>query len=227
MLVYEPHFDCVTSSNFAMFRKPKIYIVDDDPQVLDAISQLVEPIDADVETFSRADDFLRKFHDNGPMCLVLDVRMPGMSGLELQTKLAQAGCHIPIIFVTGYADVRMTVDALKAGAANIFEKPFRPQELFDEIQKLLREDIESWLRRDEEQCVEQKLKVLRPREREVIDLIAEGKTNDEIAKELQLSLRGIEARRAKAMKTLRVDSKAELMQLLRIYRSRKSKNTPA
>ncbi len=205
-----------------MHRKPTIYLVDDDSQVLDAISHLVKPIGANVETFSRADDFLSKFCYAGPACLVLDVRLPGMSGLELQVQLAEADCRIPIIFITGYADIRMAVDAIKNGAANFFEKPFRPQELFDEIQKLLRADIEFWQYRDEEICIERKLAFLKLGEREVLDRIAEGKTNEEIAKELQLSIRGVEARRAKAMKTLRVDSKAELMTLLRIFPSRKS-----
>jgi FixJ family two-component response regulator len=148
--------------------------------------------------------------------------MPGMSGLELQSRLAQAGSQIPIIIVTGHADVRMAVDAVKAGATNFFEKPFRPQELFDEIQKTLRKDVENWRRRDEEQNVERKLSMLKVGEREVVDLIMDGKTNEEIASELQLSVRGVEARRAKAMRTLRVDSKAELVQLLRSAPAHKS-----
>jgi RNA polymerase sigma factor (sigma-70 family) len=138
-----------------------------------------------------------------------------MSGIELQKRLAESGCRLPIIIVTGHADVRMAVDAVKAGAVNFLEKPFRPQELFEEIQKTIRADIEAWQRRDEEQNLERKLATLKVGEREVLDLIMQGKTNEEIAKELQLSVRGVEARRAKAMKTLRVDSKSELMRMLR------------
>jgi FixJ family two-component response regulator len=209
-----------------MQRKTTIYIVDDDPQVREAITHLVKPIEAQVETYSRADDFLANFHDDGPACLILDVRMPGMSGLELQSRLAQAGSQIPIVIVTGHADVRMAVDAVKAGAANFFEKPFRPQDLFEEIQKTLRQDIENWRRRDEEQSVERKLALLKSGEREVLDLIMDGKTNEEIASELQLSVRGVEARRAKAMRTLRVDSKTELVQLLRSAPAHKSELKP-
>jgi RNA polymerase sigma factor (sigma-70 family) len=198
-----------------MQRKPTIYIVDDEPEVLEAVSHLVKPIEATVKTYARADQFLVEFKDEGPSCLILDVRMPVMSGIELQKRLAESGCRLPIIIVTGHADVRMAVDAVKAGAVNFLEKPFRPQELFEEIQKTIRADIEAWQRRDEEQNLERKLATLKVGEREVLDLIMQGKTNEEIAKELQLSVRGVEARRAKAMKTLRVDSKSELMRMLR------------
>jgi RNA polymerase sigma factor (sigma-70 family) len=119
----------------------------------------------------------------------------------------------------------MAVDAVKAGAVNFLEKPFRPQELFEEIQKTIRADIDAWQRRDEEQNLERKLAALKAGEREVLDLIMQGKTNEEIAKELELSVRGVEARRAKAMKTLRVDSKSELMRMLRGPASRFSPKT--
>ena len=209
-----------------MQRKPTIYIVDDEPQVIEAIQHLVKPIGTEVKTFTRADDFLTDFRDDGPACLILDIRMPGMSGMELQTRLAQMGSQIPVIIITGHADVRMAVEAVKSGAVNFFEKPFRPQELFDEIQKTLRADVDAWQRREEEQNVERKLALLKPGEREVLDLIKEGKTNEEIAKDLQLSIRGVEARRAKAMRTLRVDSKTELLQILRIPTSNVAKRSP-
>jgi FixJ family two-component response regulator len=189
--------------------------VDDEPEVLEAISHLVKPIEAEVRTFSRADAFLSNFQDEGPGCLILDVRLPNMSGMELQSRLAEIGCKIPIIIVTGHADIRMAVEAVKKGALNFLEKPFRPQELFEEIQKALRSDTERWQRHDEEQSLEKKLGLLKSGEREVLDRIMEGKTNEEIARELDLSVRGVEARRAKAMRTLRVDSKSELMRMLR------------
>lgn len=198
-----------------MQQKPTIYVVDDEPQVLEAIAHLVQPIGAEVKTYSRADEFLSDFKDDGPGCLVLDVRMPGMSGLELQARLKENGCDMPLVIVTGHADVRMAVDAVKAGAAGFLEKPFRPQELFDQIQKSLRADAEAWRSREEGQNVERKLRHLKAGEREVLALIAKGKTNEQIAEELHLSVRGVEARRAKAMKTLRVDSKAELLRVLR------------
>jgi RNA polymerase sigma factor (sigma-70 family) len=208
-----------------MQRKPTIYIVDDEPEVLEAVSHLVKPIEAEVKTYARADQFLSEFKDEGPGCLILDVRMPVMSGIELQNRLVESGCRLPIIIVTGHADVRMAVDAVKAGAVNFLEKPFRPQELFEEIQKTIRADIDAWQRRDEEQNLERKLAALKAGEREVLDLIMQGKTNEEIAKELELSVRGVEARRAKAMKTLRVDSKSELMRMLRGPASRFSPKT--
>jgi two-component system, LuxR family, response regulator FixJ len=194
--------------------------VDDEPQVLEAISHLVEPIEAEVRSFSNGNDFLCNFADDGPGCLVLDARLPGMSGMEIQSRLAESGCQIPIIIVTGHADVRMAVDAVRAGAVNFLEKPFRPQELFEEIQKALRADIESWKHRDEEQSLERKLAMLKAGEREVLDLIVQGKTNEEIAQELALSVRGVEARRAKAMKVLHVSSKSELLRLMRSHSPR-------
>jgi FixJ family two-component response regulator len=202
--------------------KPTIYVVDDEAQILDLIAYLVRPIEANVVVFSRADDFLANFRYEGPACLVLDIRMPGMSGLELQAKLVQANCRIPVVFITGYADVKMAVDALKSGARSFFEKPFRPQELFDEIQKILRAEIDSWNRREAEQNVRRRLDFLTAGEREVLNLIAAGNTNEEVAEKLQLSVRGVEARRAKAMKTLRGDSKAELMTLLKFHISSES-----
>ena len=205
-----------------MQRKPTIYIVDDEREVLDAIAQLVQPIGAEVKTFSRADDFLSYFHDDGPGCLVLAVRIPDMSGLELQARLVQTACQIPVIFITAHADVRMAVDAMKTGAVNFLEKPFRPQELFDEIQQSLRSAIATWKHYDKEQSIQRKFALLKSGEREVLDLIKEGKTNERIARELQLSVRGVEARRAKVMRTLRVDSKSDLVKLLRVCIPQKS-----
>jgi FixJ family two-component response regulator len=199
-----------------MDRKSTVYVIDDEPDVLDTVGALVRPIGADLRTFSSAEDFLSAFQHDGPSCLLLDVRLPGMSGLELQKKLVQADCTIPIIIMTGYADVRMALDAIRGGAVNFFEKPFRMQELFDQIQRSLRDENEWWRRNDEEQSVERRLALLKAGERAVLDHLAEGKTNEEIARDLQLSVRGVEARRAKAMKTLRVDSKTDLMQLLRV-----------
>lgn len=199
-----------------MARKSTVYVIDDEPDVLETVAALVRPIGAGVETFATAEDFLSSFQHDGPSCLVLDVRLPGMSGLELQKRLSRAACTMPVIIITGYADVRMALDAIQGGAANFFEKPFRMQELFDQIQKSLREDSEWWRRHDEEQGVERRFSLLKAGERAVLERVAEGKTNEEIAGELELSVRGVEARRAKAMKALRVDSKAELMRLLRI-----------
>jgi FixJ family two-component response regulator len=199
---------------FAMQRKATIYIVDDDPVILKSIARLVEPTGIKVKTFSRVDDFLDRYKADGPGCLVLDMWMPGMSGRKLQSLLAERDHNIPIIFVTDNANVRMAVDALKAGAVNFFEKPYPPQELFEEIQSAIRADIEAWEHREEEQKIEDKLALLKIGEREVMELIMKGNSNKEIAKILQLSVRGVEARRAKAKKTLHIHSKSELRQLL-------------
>lgn len=196
-------------------RKATIYIVDDDPKVLKSLAQSVKPTKIRTKTFSRVVDFLDFYSADGPGCLVFNMWMPGMSGGELQSLLAKEDVKVPIIFIADHADVRMAVSAIKAGAANFFEKPFRPQEILEEIHKAIRADIETWKHRYEEQKNESRLAQLKMGERKVIELVMEGKTNKDIAKLLQLSVRGVEARRAKAKKILQVGSKGELLQLLR------------
>ena len=167
------------------------------------------------QSWSSGDAFLAAYAPTGPGCLVLDVRMPGMSGLELQKELNQRGAALPIILITGHADVRMAVEAMKAGALEFFEKPFRTQDLCDKIQEAVKLDKEKWQRRKERENAESRIGSLTPAERQVMELIADGKTNKEIAAELDLSLRAVEDRRARMMKRLQVKSRAELLRLLK------------
>jgi two-component system response regulator FixJ len=197
-----------------MERKATIYVVDDDSEIFDAISTLAKPTGATLRTFNNAEDFLDYFRYDGPACLISDVRLPGMSGLQLLKKLAQSGCAIPIIIISAYADIRMALDAIKGGAVNFFEKPFSMQEIYKQIEKSLLAEKQSWHRRDVEQNIERKLASLKAGERAVLDLEVEGKTNEEIAKILELSVSGVKACQTKAMKTLRIDSKSELMRFL-------------
>lgn len=191
-----------------------VHVVDDDPDVLKSLSALIRTIRLKAQTYSSADEFLEKCEEDGPGCLVLDVRMPGMSGLELQKMLHAGERGLPMIILTAYGEVPLVVEAMKTGAVDFFEKPFRPQQLCDAIQKAVQRDLAAWRERERDRSLEQTLARLTDGERQVIELIAVGKTNREIAEEVGLSVRGVENRRAKAMQKLGVGSKRELLNLL-------------
>lgn len=194
---------------------PTVYIVDDDPSLGEAVCHLLRPLGLQIETHRSAEEFLAAYRATGPACLVLEVRMPGMSGLRLQNHLASEKRAIPIIIITAHADVRMCADALKAGAVEFLEKPFRPQMLYDAVQAAVRADEEAWRNCVEAQNVAGRLDRLTPGEREVLELVVAGRTNKEIADELGLSVRGVENRRAKMMRKLGTMSKRELLDLAR------------
>lgn len=196
-----------------MKAKATVHIVDDDPAVLRALSELVEMVDLRAECYTSGDEFLKAYEPAGPACLVLDVRMPGMSGLELQKELLKTGITLPIIMITGHGEVRMAVEAMSAGAFNFLEKPFRSQELCDNIQKAIRLDEEKWRRHRQREQTDRRIGNLTPAERSVMELVVAGKTNKMIAEELGLSVRAIEDRRARMMKKLGVKSRAELLEL--------------
>jgi FixJ family two-component response regulator len=192
-----------------------VFVVDDDPAINEAVAELVELIGLKVSTYTSATDFLEDFQPSGPACLVLDIRMPGMSGLELQRKLADAQRTVPVVVITGHGDVRMAVEAMKLGAVEFLEKPFRAQELCDSIQKAIRVDEGNWRKRQRQEQVEQTYERLTSAERQVMDLVVAGKTNKLIAEELGLSVRAIEDRRARMMKKLGVTTRSELLNLAR------------
>jgi RNA polymerase sigma factor (sigma-70 family) len=194
--------------------KPTVHIVDDDPDVIEALSDLVGTIGLTAETYQSAEEFLEKYKPTGPGCLVLDVRMPGRSGLHLQKEIAACGDGPPVIILTGHGDVSTAVEAMKRGAMDFIEKPVQPQRLCDLIQEAISRDEQVWRQREEEESVERRLARLTPAEREVLDLIAAGKTNKEIGQKLGLSVRGVEHRRAKLMATLEVKSRLELLEFV-------------
>lgn len=196
-----------------MSDKPTVYVVDDDPAILGALTDLIELIDLRPETYDSAAAFLEAYEPRGPACLVLDIRMPGMSGLELQKKLNDSGATLPIIVITGHGDIRMAVEAMSAGAFNFLEKPFRTQELCDNIQDAVRLDEEAWGKRQQRQEADKRISSLTAAERTVMDQVVAGKTNKMIAEELGLSVRAIEDRRARMMRKLRVRSRADLLEL--------------
>jgi FixJ family two-component response regulator len=194
-----------------VIEEPVVYVVDDDPAILRLLSELAKAIELNAEAYESAEKFLEGYQASGPGCLVLDVRVPGMSGMELQTQLAAAGSRLPIIFITGHADVRMAVEAMERGAFGFLEKPFRPQELCEKIQSAVRVDVEAWRRRKEQELAAARLAQLTPAERKVADRVIGGKTNKMIAQELGLSTRTVEAHRARLMQRLGIKSRTELM----------------
>lgn len=198
-----------------MRSEPTVFIIDDDPAVVKLVIELACAIGFAARSWPSAETFLADYEPTGPACLVLDVRMPGMSGLQLQKELVKQGTALPVILITGYADVRMAVEVMKAGAFDFLEKPFRPQELCDKMQEAIKLHQEIWQRLKQRETAASRIAALTPAERQVMEMIVEGKTNKMIATELDLSLRAVEDRRARMMTRLRVDSRAELLRLVR------------
>ena len=190
-----------------------VYVVDDDDAVRDGLKWLIESVDLQVAPCPNAQTFLEAYDGSRPGCLVLDVRLRGMSGLDLQAELARRDISIPTIVVTGHGDVPMAVRAMKLGAIDFVEKPFNDQELLERIQKAIEGDLEA--RRGDRERVEAcaLLATLSPREREVLDLLVLGKANKEVADQLGLSTRTVEGHRARLMEKLACGSLAELVRL--------------
>jgi FixJ family two-component response regulator len=194
--------------------KPKVFIVDDDPAMRESLCFLVGSVGLEVAAFSAAQEFLDRYDPRHPGCLVLDIRMPGMSGLELQDRLLESGIRIPIVMVTGFGDVPMAVRAMKRGAIGFIEKPFTDQDLLDRVNEALVADREWRVARAKREDLEARVAKLTPRERQVMDFVLAGKPNKLIAGELGLSPKTIEVHRARMMEKMQVRSLAELLQLV-------------
>jgi len=190
---------------------PIVYLVDDDEAVRDALGLLFKSIGIQHEAFASALDFLQHYDSRRQSCLVADIRMPGLSGLELQQRLNEQRSEIPIIFITGHGDVPMAVTAMKSGAVDFLQKPFRDQDLIDRINKALDRDGEARKGRAEREEIRARLALLTPREREVMERVARGQANKVIAMDLGVSQRTVELHRARVMKKLRLRSVAELV----------------
>ena len=196
-----------------MTRIPTVFVVDDDPTMRHSMSRLLQEVNIHVQTFATARDFLNVHDPEQPGCLVIDVRMPGMSGIDVHKHLVAKGHTIPVIIVTGHADVPMAVDALKRGAFDFLEKPLRAQPLLDLVRRALAKDEDDRrTARDKQQLLERYAK-LTEREIQVIDFIVAGLTNKAIAQKLGVSSQAIDARRARAMEKLKVASVPELVQI--------------
>jgi two-component system response regulator FixJ len=192
---------------------PTVNVVDDDDGMRRALDTLLSTVGYKTAVFSRPSEFLANFKIDSPGCLVLDIRMPDMSGLELQQHLNRIGSMLPVIFITGHGDVPMAVQAMKEGAFEFVQKPFRDQDLLDRINHALKQDAENRntvARRTE---VLQRLESLTPRERQVMDLVVDGAANKVIAIDLDLSERTVEIHRAKVMEKMGARSVAHLVKL--------------
>jgi FixJ family two-component response regulator len=194
--------------------RPTIFVVDDDAAVRDALKLLLRSVGQAVETFGSGQEFVDAYSEDRPGCLVLDIRMPGMSGLELQQKLNERHSILPIIFITGHGDVPMAVEAMQAGAVDFIQKPFRDQDLIDRINQALEKDSNNRAALGERNDIRRRLETLTPREREVLDLVVHGKANKVIAGDLKLSQRTVEIHRARVMEKMQASSLAHLVRMV-------------
>ncbi|WP_303907953.1 response regulator transcription factor [Thiohalomonas denitrificans] len=197
--------------------QPTVFIVDDDEAVRDSLSWLMSSVGLAAKSFSSARVFLDTYAPSRPGCVVLDIRMPGMSGLDLQEQIRKRGIELPLIFISGHADVPMAVRALKSGAFDFIEKPFNDQVLLECVQRAIEEDEEHRRRWAAKADVVGRLNLLTPREREVLDLVVEGASNKVISNSLGVSLKTVEAHRARVMEKLQAGSLSELVRLVLFY----------
>jgi two-component system response regulator FixJ len=195
-------------------KQQTVYVVDDDDGVRNSLGFLLRSVDLNVELFASAQEFLDERGKEEVGCLVLDVRMPGISGLELQQELKSMGSSLPIIFITGHGDIPMAVEALKAGATDFLPKPFRDQELLDRIHQALDINREREHLAQEVREIEAQIDSLTPRESEVMGMVASGNANKVIAIDLGISQRTVEIHRAKVMEKMGVRALADLVRML-------------
>jgi len=192
---------------------PIVYVVDDDPAIREAVQRLIGSIGLRVQTFGTTGEFLRSERPEAPSCLVLDVRLPDVSGLEFQRELADANLRIPIIFITGYGDIPMSVRAMKAGAVEFLTKPFRGQELLDAIQEAIARDRVAWGERTEMADLFARFESLTAREKEVLMLVISGLLNKQIGAELGTSELTVKTHRGRVMQKMGAESLADLVRM--------------
>jgi len=192
---------------------PTVFVVDDDEPVRDAIGMLLDTVDIPFESFATAQEFLQAYDPSRTGCLVLDIRMPGMSGLELQERLLEDKSPIPIVFITGHGDIPMAVEAMKRGAVDFIRKPFRDQELLDRIHEALTVDSENRSAYEDLIAIRQKVDSLTPREHEVFERVARGQANKVVAIDLGISERTVEIHRNQVMQKTKARTLADLVRM--------------
>lgn len=196
-----------------------VYVVDDDVKVRESLAELLHSIGMEVYTYATAESFLAGYEPDQPGCLLVDVCLPGMSGLELHEQLVARQTEIPWVVITAHADVAMAVKAMSEGACGFLEKPYRSHELLELIKKAVQREHETRLGRARRREILARFQLLSPREREVMEMVTSGAANKQAAKALGISDRTVEVHRANIMKKLRVDSPAELFSLAAEYRA--------
>jgi FixJ family two-component response regulator len=195
-------------------RSATVFIVDDDDAVRSSLRLLLKSVGLSAVAYPSARDFLAAWNPDQPSCLVLDVRMPGMSGLELQEELNRRGAIVPVIFITGHGDIPMAVEAMQHGAFDFLQKPFRDQDLIDRIQKAIARDAENRAQLLQKDRIRARYESLTPREREVLALVTSGKANKVMAGDLGVSQRTVEIHRARVMEKMEAASLAQLVRMV-------------
>jgi RNA polymerase sigma factor (sigma-70 family) len=197
-----------------MTQPPVVFVVDDDPSVRSSLKFLMSSVGLQVESFDSADALLQRKLPDAPSCLVLDVRLRGLSGLDFQRELAARNCHMPIIFITGHGDIPMSVRAMKAGAVEFLTKPFRDQDLLDAVRIALEKDCERRERQKEVSDLKERFNSLTPREQKVISMVVAGMLNKQIADQLGTAENTVKVHRSRAMEKMHAQSVAELVKMI-------------
>jgi RNA polymerase sigma factor (sigma-70 family) len=197
-----------------MTEAPVVFVVDDDPSVRSSLKFLMSSVGLQVESFDSADALLQRKLPDSPSCLVLDVRLRGLSGLDFQRELAARNCHMPIIFITGHGDIPMSVRAMKAGAVEFLTKPFRDQDLLDAVRIALEKDRERRERKKEVSDLKERFNSLTPREQKVISMVVSGMLNKQIADQLGTAENTVKVHRSRAMEKMHAQSVAELVKMI-------------
>jgi len=197
-----------------MTQAPTVFVVDDDASVRSSLKFLMSSVGLQVESFDSADALLKRKMPEAPSCLVLDVRLRGLSGLDFQRQLIARNCHMPIIFITGHGDIPMSVRAMKAGAVEFLTKPFRDQDLLDAVRIALEKDRERREREKEISDLKERFNSLTPREQKVISMVVSGMLNKQIADQLGTAENTVKVHRSRAMEKMRAQSVAELVKMI-------------